>query len=113
MKNIVRWGARILSLPLVGIVGLIFIGESLAEGFPNPVDLTASENIGLIVFFLMVVGLVAAWKWELGGAILTILGYLVFCAIEGKVMLGLFALFPGIAILFIWSWFLSRADEGR
>ena len=77
MKRIAWWTARIISLLLVGLVLLIFVGEGLVEGLPNPTALSLEENWGLLAFFCMTAGLVLAWKTELG-VILTILGYIAF-----------------------------------
>ena len=111
MKNRIRGIARVLSFLLVGLVVLIFLGEGLTEGFPNPAMLTLEENLGLGAFFLMVAGLVVAWKRE-GGALLTVLGYALFCMIRGEIMWGLFFLFPVTAILFVACWYLSGTERG-
>lgn len=112
MRRIARWIARVFSLLLVGLVALIFVGEGLAEGFPNPAVLTLEENLGLFAFFLMTGGLALAWKTELG-TLLTILGYIAFCFIERELMGGLFALFPVTALLLFVTWHLPGDSPDR
>jgi len=110
MKTAVRWAARLGSLVLVTFVGFIFIGEGLSEGFPNPIVLTLRENVLLAAFFLMVAGLVLAWRWAFWGAVVTFAGYMSFSIVEGRILPGVFSFFPAVAGLFIWSWLLSRSD---
>lgn len=111
MEKRLRSFARVLSLLLVGFVGLIFVGEGLTEGFPNPSLMTVEENLGLAAFFLMLGGLLLAWKQE-AGALLTVLGYALFCMVEGEIKWGLFILFPVTAILFIGCWYLAGTAKG-
>lgn len=68
-----RWIARVLSLAVVGLVLLIFVGE----GF-NPLRLTAHEAVLMVCFWTAIAGLLVAWKREGLGGTLTVGGMLLF-----------------------------------
>jgi hypothetical protein len=72
----IRWIARIWAIVLVVIALVIFAGNvwswvSGAESDPNVAeDYPPIENLPPIFYFLSIVGLALAWRWEgLGGAI--------------------------------------------
>ncbi len=108
---VVTWVARLMAVVLLGLVGFIFVFEGLSEGFPDPSQLTAGENAGLGLLLLMAVGLIAAFRWPVAGALLTIAAYAAFCVIEGGILLGLFPVFVVVAILNLLSAGL-RPKEG-
>ena len=66
----VRWLARGLSVLAAGMVVLIFVGEG---GF-NPLRLTGSEAVLMVLCFTSWLGLLVAWRWELLGAAMTLGG---------------------------------------
>jgi hypothetical protein len=76
----------------------IFIGSQLAEGIVNPFELSATENLGLAMTIMMMVGLLISWSRK-AGAWLTLAAYIIFCFAEGEVLLGLFPAFPALAAI--------------
>jgi hypothetical protein len=105
---VIRWIARISAILLVGFFAVFFVGEGLGEGFPKPWNMSREENIMMFGSLLMVAGVLAAWKWELIGAIIAISGYLIFCATDGHLYSSPFVAFPIISALYLCNWILSK-----
>jgi hypothetical protein len=108
----VRWTARGLTVLLVGLVLVIFIGEALANGF-NPLHLKRIEAIQMTFFWTACLGMVLAWRWQAIGAALSLGGMILFFAVEIAARNGLphalvlyLMLVPGI--LYLLSEFLRR-----
>jgi len=99
MENTLRWIARILALLLIAVAVLFFVGEGLSEGLDFP-SLTIEEQTGFGAYGVMLLGMILAWKWE-SAALISIIGYLMFCLIEGHLLFGLFAAYPLVSILFL------------
>ena len=105
LAKIVLWLARISSL-LMTLLVLAFV---IGEGLPNPADLILADKLGFAMLFLMLAGILASWKWEAAGGLLTIAGYLFFGILNNRAFMpGLFTVFPIIGLLFIFHWRLSR-----
>lgn len=71
-----RWIARILGVLLVMLILFIAIGE----GMPNPFTQPAQVQIGFFALALILIGLLAGWRWELAGGILSLFGWCLFVA---------------------------------
>lgn len=65
------WTARTVSLPLLGLLVLLTLGD----GVPNLLTASPRERLFATIVSMMLVGLVLAWKWEGVGSLL-ILGAL-------------------------------------
>lgn len=74
----VRGLARALSVIVIGLVLLIFVGEG-GSGLSR---LTASDAVLMVVFWIAVVGLAIAWRAELLGGALAVGGMLLFCTMN-------------------------------
>ena len=76
-----RWTARIVGAILVVLLVVIAIGE----GMPNPFAQPASVQLGFLALAMMMIGILAGWRWELAGGILSLAGWCLFCvAIENS-----------------------------
>jgi len=75
--TLVRWTARLLSLALVSLLVFIGVGESWNSPIPwthlRPIELFMFAALGLALF-----GLLMAWRWELTGALMNIIGTALF-----------------------------------
>ena len=69
-----RWTARIIGTLLVLMVALIAIGE----GMPNPFTQPMSVQVGFLALALIMIGILAGWRWELAGGILSLFGWVLF-----------------------------------
>jgi hypothetical protein len=71
--RIIRWTARIISILIISLFLLFFIGESVTEHHPNAEPIAI---INIVVGVLMIGGLVVAWKWEFLGGLISVIGFI-------------------------------------
>ena len=92
---ILRLSARASSVLVLGMIGAFLVGNGLDAG-----KLTALEWILMLFLLWTLVGLVLAWRWPLGGGILSLLGLIGFHALDwivsGRPPSGWF--FPAMAV---------------
>lgn len=69
-----RWTARILGTLEVLIIVLFAIGE----GMPNPFAQPMAVQVGFLALGLVMMGILGAWRWELAGGIVSLLGWSLF-----------------------------------
>ena len=79
---IIRWVARIASGLAALLIAVIFIGEGIADGFEPLLHLTIRENAMMVAFFIVWLGLLLGWKWELAGGVMTIGGTVAFYLLD-------------------------------
>jgi len=72
--NLCRWTARIIGVLMVVSTLIIAIGE----GMPNPVTQPVIVQVGFIALALLIIGILAGWRWELSGGIVSLLGWCLF-----------------------------------
>ena len=99
---IVCWTARLTGLALFLLVVATAAGEGLP---PNPLTMPLPEAIELVLVAVMTLGLIAAWHWEVAGAVAT-LGALaalnvVELVVNHKPAGGAFPLFAVPALLYL------------
>jgi hypothetical protein len=109
MATLCRWSARIVGTLLVVLVLVIAIGE----GMPNPFTQPLAVQIGFLALALIVTGIVAGWRWEFSGGILSTAGWCLFVgSVVGVKRLNLFiALLALPGILYLLSALLRRHDK--
>lgn len=105
----IRWIPRVVGTLLFVMIILFVVGE----GIPNPMKQSLVLRIEMLAMFIMWLGLLIAWKSELIGGMLVLLGYTSFCAVEWqapsiKFPFGLF-LFTGL--LYILSWWSRKREK--
>lgn len=71
-----QWSARMLSLAGLAGVIVILIGE---RGF-NPLAMTFQESSLMALFWVAMIGLLVAWRWEIAGGALNVGGIVLFYA---------------------------------
>jgi uncharacterized membrane protein (GlpM family) len=108
-----RWSARILS----GLI-LLFWGFFLAshllgdEGRPSR-PLNAADYAIVASLVAALAGLAASWRWELAGAVTTLLAIVVCAALNWKVLVFPGTLIPVTAVLFLTAWWISHRRRGH
>jgi hypothetical protein len=92
-----RWSGRVLALLTVGLF-LLFLFEAGAKVFPAPTWGKPQQWLLMVALVVALAGVVAAWRWELAGGVLALVGAvaIVILVILGS---GLDMLVP--AILFV------------
>lgn len=103
--NTLRWITRIAG----GLLLLLMLAFVIGEGFPHPTTLTVDEQKLFTALFAMAAGIFVAFKWELQGSILTIVGYLFFAFFERKLIIGpVFPFFFIVGVLFLFCWWVDQ-----
>jgi hypothetical protein len=69
-----RWTARIVGTLLV----LICVSIAVGQGIPNPFTQPARVQVGFLALALIIIGILAGWRWELSGGIMSLLGWCLF-----------------------------------
>jgi hypothetical protein len=78
LESGLRWTARLLAAGVVGMVLVIFVGQG---GF-NPFRLKTIEAIQMTFFWTACIGLVLAWRWQLLGGVISLIGIGCFIVLE-------------------------------
>jgi hypothetical protein len=103
----VRWLTRLLTVLVVGLVLMIFLGE----GF-NPLNLKDVEVVQMIFFWTACIGMVLAWRWQVIGGAISLGAMILFITVEfvvtGRLPGGFFYLMLLPGILFMVDAFLRR-----
>jgi len=107
----IHWIPRVMGTLLF----LMLIVFAIGEGVPNPMKQPLVVRIEMIAMFIMWLGLIIAWKSELIGGMLVLLGYTCFCVVEWqapsiKFPFGLF-LFVGLLYMLSW-WSRKKQNSG-
>ena len=69
-----RWAARIIGALLVILIVVIGIGE----GMPNPFTQPPAVQIGFLALAMIMIGILAGWRWELAGGVISLAGWCLF-----------------------------------
>jgi hypothetical protein len=109
LSTIFRWTARVIGTVLVGFTLLIAIGE----GMPNPFTQPFVIAIGFFALTLVLLGILLAWRWELTGGTMSLVGWVLFVGAERLSRpQAVFILLLGIpSLLFLGSSFLRWHHE--
>jgi hypothetical protein len=77
LTTVCRWTARLLGLLLVSVVVLIAVGQGIPNLFTQPVPV----QLGFLALAFILGGILAGWRWELSGCLLSVSGWLLFVAV--------------------------------
>lgn len=103
-----RWGARMLSVPILLFWGFMLIAHVVGdEGRPSR-PLVWGDYAILTALVASLVGLAVAWKWEPLGAALTLAAVLACAFINWRVLVFPGTLIPIAGLLFLSSTILNR-----
>lgn len=122
LTKVIRWIARILSVPPI-ILYLVFLIGHLLGGEEATAPITPGEMFGLVALIalssLMVVGLIIAWKWEgIGGIGIVVCAIMLFTillividrnGLRVAALINVPFFVPGL--IFLISWLVSKWDE--
>ena len=74
LATLCRWTARILGILLLSLIVLLAIGE----GMPNPLTQPLEVQVGFLALGLLLIGILAGWRWELAGGLMSLAGWFIF-----------------------------------
>jgi hypothetical protein len=103
LTSALRWSPRIIGVLLLLVIAQIAIGE----GVPNPLHGSLPENLLTLAFAAMIVGQIAAWKWEGVGGLLILGSYILFAVVNHGIPMNIvFApwLLTGLLYVACWWW---------
>ncbi|MBT8220032.1 MAG: hypothetical protein KJP00_09410 [Bacteroidia bacterium] len=91
----------------------MFIGETFFPPEPASSEpLSTIDILQLLSFGIVMIGLGIAWKWELTGGIIALIGFAFMATLNSNVLdFSLLLLYPATAILFIGLWAVSRRNK--
>jgi hypothetical protein len=106
----VRWIARILSALIILFWGYMILGHLIGTEAQSSRPLVASDTAQVAMMLLWLGGLAVAWRWELVGAILALMGALIGALLNpNTVSLCVVPAVP--ALLFLFCWWRSRVSR--
>jgi hypothetical protein len=105
----IRWAARCAAV--VVSAGFIYLvsGELLSPHSGPPTQFR--EFAGLALLTLVIVAMLAAWKWELPGALVSLGTLAAWVYIVNMQRLGIVAVMATPGLLFIADWLLRREAD--
>lgn len=109
----VRWSARTLSVLILLFWGFFIAGHLLGDAGNPSRPLMVSDYIILTTIISSLVGLALAWKWELTGAVVTLVAILTCAIFNWKVLLFPGTLIPIAACLFLFCWGMRQEKIKR
>ena len=109
--RVIRWIARILGLLLILLTLFFAIAESITEQNPTA---EPTPIVMILAGVFMLGGLGLSWKWELIGALISLVGFIGIGILNPDMMkMPMMYLFPLTAILFLICWWLSKSQSTR
>jgi hypothetical protein len=107
--NVIRWVARVLSGLLILTFLFFFLAEEVFRDSPRKEPFSTSAIGQLIVMAVVLISFGLAWRKELLGGSMALVGLIVISIINpGVLSFPLMYLFPLTAVLFLLCWWLSR-----
>ena len=109
--NILRWSARVLSGMIVLFWGFFLLAHLFGDAGSSSRPLIWADYLMLVAIVVAVIGLAVAWKWELFGAILTLIAFGIVAVINWRIVIFPGTLIPMTALLFLASWWIHRSPQ--
>ncbi|MCP4705359.1 MAG: hypothetical protein GY865_12185 [candidate division Zixibacteria bacterium] len=106
MQKGIMWIARVLSSLVLLLIGFILVVHIIEDDAP-------SGMVTIISMGSIFIGLIAAWKWELIGSLITIGGYIFFAINIPMIILSPYTICFISAVLFLISWYLRRKSPEK
>jgi len=99
VQPVIHWAARCAAVLVAGSFLLLLAGEFFSPYAGLPTKLR--EWAGIVLLLAAIIGMLAAWKWELPGALLSLLTLGAFVKVAGMHRYGVvvFAATPGMLFL--------------
>jgi hypothetical protein len=99
------WSTRVLTVLIIVFSVFMYMGYRV---FPEPEEinpLSTNEIIGFYIVGIGFIGLLFAWKWEITGALISLIAYVGLAVIHPLILVpSPMYVWPGTAVLFILLW---------
>jgi hypothetical protein len=107
----ILWAARVFDAGLLLLLALFVAGE----GLPSPSRLMAIEKLSFLAHFLILAGLLLAWKWPGWGGATVACGWLFYLVVSGSrsAFMPVPALFGIVGLMFLVVWWGSGRSAAR
>ena len=107
--TVARWTARVIGTLLLLLIAVFAIGE----GMPNPLTLNSRENLLSVALLTMIVGQIAAFKWEGIGGLLILSGFVFFSVVNHRISINIvFGPWLLTGMIFLGCWWMKRKSAG-
>ena len=113
MVTLVRWSARILSGLVVLFFGFFLVAHAIGDQGQASRPLVWGDYVILVTLVVSLVSLLLAWRWEFAGAFIALSAILVCAVVNWRVLVFPGALIPISSVLYLISWWISRAAGGK
>jgi hypothetical protein len=107
--TLVRWGARLLGVGILLFWGYFILAHVFGDDARHFRGLAWQDSVVLTALGVSLAGLAVAWKWELTGGVMTLMGVLVGALVNRGMISGPYVLIPIAAMMYLLSWCMSRA----
>ena len=105
--KVIRWTARTISLLYVLLTVSIFAAHQIFHYFPRTELLPI---LPVVLGALMVIGLGLAWKWELPGAVISLVAFIGISIVDPNALReSTWYIVPTTAVLFLLCWWSGRS----
>jgi hypothetical protein len=108
-----RWSARALSLLILAVWGFFLMAHAVGDaGMPSrPLAWIDWGILGTVI--LALAGLAAAWRWEVAGALVSLVAIAVCAMLNWRVLIFPGTLIPLTALLFLAAAWTRGTMPGR
>jgi hypothetical protein len=97
-----RWTLRVMSGFCILFLMFLFVFETFfPPDFFNSKSISDYDNIQIMVVLLGIIGLIIAWKWELFGGIVGVMGFIGLGIMNPTILISPFLIFIVISVFFI------------
>jgi hypothetical protein len=107
----IRWAARSAALVVAGGFFLLVWGEIASPHSGPPTQLR--EYAGIALLTIAIFGALSAWKWELPGALLSLVTLTLWTYLVHMHRWGVVVVIAVPGVLFVADWFLRRERSKR
>jgi hypothetical protein len=107
IPSIVRWSARLAALLVVGAFVFLLAGEIFNPHSGSPTRFREWAGIGLLL--AVIVGMLMAWRWELLGALLSLVALAAFIPVVRMHQYEPIIVIAVPGVLFLSDWALRRS----
>lgn len=107
-QTIIRWTARTISALVLIFWGFMMVGHLTGDANQDARSLMMPDYIILGSLTLSLIGLLVAWRYEFGGAIVALLAITICAFVNWRVMIFPGTLIPFAATLFLIAWWTSK-----